>query len=48
MTWSWAGLAFAYWTVANLLPRARANHVWYKQTFADYPPERKALFPGIW
>ena len=47
-TWSVAGLAFAFWTVANLLPRARANHAWYHQTFTDYPPERKALLPGIW
>ena len=47
-TWSLAGLAFAFWTVANLLPRARANHTWYRQTFADYPPERKALLPRIW
>ncbi|OGO00929.1 MAG: 3-oxo-5-alpha-steroid 4-dehydrogenase [Chloroflexi bacterium RBG_13_52_12] len=47
-TWSIPGLAFAFWTVANLMPRARANHAWYRQTFADYPPERKALLPGIW
>ncbi len=47
-TWSVAGVAFAFWTIANLLPRARANHEWYKNTFPDYPPERKALLPGIW
>jgi protein-S-isoprenylcysteine O-methyltransferase Ste14 len=47
-TWSLPGLAFALWTVANLLPRARANHAWYRRTFPDYPPERKALLPGIW
>ena len=47
-TWSLPGLAFAFWTVANLLPRARANHAWYRQTFPDYPPERKALLPRIW
>lgn len=47
-TWSLPGLVFAFWTVANLLPRARANHAWYKATFPDYPPERKALVPGIW
>ena len=47
-TWSLPGLAFAFWTVANLLPRARANHEWYKATFPDYPPERKALLPHIW
>jgi len=47
-TWSWPGMVFAFWTIANLLPRARANHAWYKATFPDYPPERKALFPLVW
>ena len=47
-TWSLPGLAFAFWTVANLLPRARAHHAWYRGNFPDYPPERKALVPGLW
>jgi len=47
-TWSLPGLAFALWTLANLAPRARANHIWYHQHFGDYPAERKALIPGIW
>jgi 3-oxo-5-alpha-steroid 4-dehydrogenase 1 len=47
-TWSLPGLAFAFWTAANLIPRARAHHAWYRRTFPDYPPERKALLPGIW
>jgi 3-oxo-5-alpha-steroid 4-dehydrogenase 1 len=47
-TWSLPGLAFAVWTAANLVPRARANHRWYRQQFADYPRERKALVPGLW
>jgi 3-oxo-5-alpha-steroid 4-dehydrogenase 1 len=47
-TWSLPGLVFAFWTIANLLPRARANHAWYKANFPDYPPERKALLPGVW
>jgi 3-oxo-5-alpha-steroid 4-dehydrogenase 1 len=47
-TWSLAGLAFAVWTAANLIPRAKSNHDWYKETFADYPEERKALVPGLW
>ncbi len=46
--WSLPGLAFAFWTVANLLPRARAHHAWYRENFPDYPPERKALVPGLW
>lgn len=47
-TWSLSGLAFAFWTVANLLPRARANHAWYRRSFANYPPERKVLIPKVW
>lgn len=47
-TWSLAGLAFAAWTIANLAPRARSNHRWYREQFADYPPERKALLPYLW
>ena len=47
-TWSLSGLAFAAWTAANLAPRARANHRWYLETMPDYPPERKALLPGVW
>jgi 3-oxo-5-alpha-steroid 4-dehydrogenase 1 len=47
-TWSLPGLGFLLWTVANLAPRARANHLWYRDRFADYPPARKALLPGLW
>jgi 3-oxo-5-alpha-steroid 4-dehydrogenase 1 len=47
-TWSLPALAFAFWTAANLVPRARAHHAWYRRTFPDYPPERKALVPGLW
>jgi protein-S-isoprenylcysteine O-methyltransferase Ste14 len=47
-TWSLPGLAFAIWTAANLVPRARANHIWYREHFSDYPTERKALMPGVW
>jgi hypothetical protein len=47
MCWNLAGLSFAVWTVANLLPRAIAHHRWYRQKFADYPPNRKAVIPGI-
>jgi len=45
MTWSSPALAFAIWTLVNLLPRALHHHKWYKETFADYPVTRKALFP---
>ncbi len=47
-TWSLPGLAFAAWTLANLVPRARAYHAWYNEHFPDYPPERRALVPGVW
>jgi 3-oxo-5-alpha-steroid 4-dehydrogenase 1 len=47
-TWSLAGLAFSVWTAANLIPRAYANHQWYREQFPDYPVKRKALIPGIW
>ncbi|NJL13495.1 MAG: DUF1295 domain-containing protein [Microscillaceae bacterium] len=48
MTWSWPGLTFALWTVANLAPRAWANHCWYQQKFREYPAQRRALLPFIW
>lgn len=47
MTWSLAGLAFALFTFCNLAPRALSNHRWYREQFADYPPQRKALIPGL-
>ena len=46
-TWSLAGLAFAIYTVANLGPRAISHHTWYRKTFPDYPPGRKALLPFL-
>jgi protein-S-isoprenylcysteine O-methyltransferase Ste14 len=46
-TWSWAGLAFALYTIANLAPRAVTHHRWYRSTFPDYPPERRALVPYL-
>jgi protein-S-isoprenylcysteine O-methyltransferase Ste14 len=47
-TWSLPGIAFLVWTAANLIPRARSNHQWYKNKFANYPKERKALIPAVW
>jgi 3-oxo-5-alpha-steroid 4-dehydrogenase 1 len=46
-TWSWAGLAFALYTVANLAPRAVAHHAWYRRHFPAYPKRRRALIPRI-
>ncbi len=47
MCWNLAALSFAVWTVANLLPRALAHHRWYREYFAEYPADRKAVFPGL-
>jgi 3-oxo-5-alpha-steroid 4-dehydrogenase 1 len=47
-TWSVAGLSFAIWTAANLIPRARSHHHWNQRHLPGYPPNRKALIPGIW
>lgn len=46
-TWSPAGLAFFVYAAANLGPRALSNHRWYRERFDDYPPDRKALIPGV-
>jgi 3-oxo-5-alpha-steroid 4-dehydrogenase 1 len=45
--WSLPSLAYALWGAANLLPRALANHRWYRESFPDYPRERRALVPGL-
>lgn len=47
MLWNLAGVSFLIWTVSNLLPRALHHHKWYKEKFADYPKERKAVFPFL-
>ncbi len=46
-SWSLAGLAFVAFTAANLVPRALSSHRWYKEKFADYPTNRKAVIPYI-
>ena len=47
LTWSLAGVAFALFTLCNLAPRAISNHRWYRERFAEYPVERRILFPGL-
>lgn len=48
-TWSLAGVAFAVYTAANLVPRAATHHTWYQEKFGDeYPPERRRLIPFLW
>ena len=46
-TGSVAGLAFAAFTAANLIPRAIAHHRWYRQRFPEYPADRRALIPYL-
>ena len=46
-SWSLAGLAFAVFTAANLAPRAVSHHRWYRETFPDYPGNRRALIPFV-
>jgi hypothetical protein len=46
-TWSLPSAAFALWTTANLAPRARSHHRFYRQRFPDYPKDRSALVPGL-
>ena len=47
LCWSLPAFSFFIWTFCNLVPRALAHHKWYKSHFADYPAERKAVFPYI-
>lgn len=46
-SWSLAGVSFVFFTMANLVPRALANHRWYQETFSDYPRDRKAVIPYV-
>ena len=47
MTQAPAAWVFLLWTLANLVPRAISHHRWYRQTFPDYPPSRRAFLPFI-
>lgn len=46
-TWSLAGLSFAVFTAANLVPRAVSHHRWYREQFPDYPAGRRAVVPFV-
>ncbi len=47
LTWSPAGLAFAVYSTANLLPRGIDHHAWYRERFPAYPPARRAVIPFV-
>ena len=40
--------AFAFFTFANLAPRAVQYHQFYKTNFKNYPKQRKAYIPFVW
>lgn len=48
MAWNLPALTFMVWTYANLVPRAKNHHDWYRMHFADYPKERKIIFPFVY
>jgi 3-oxo-5-alpha-steroid 4-dehydrogenase 3 / polyprenol reductase len=35
------------WVITNQLSNALLCHKWYKETFSDYPAERKAFIPFV-
>ncbi len=48
LTWSLAGVVFAVWTCANLIPRANAIYKRYKYEFGDKVGNRKRVIPFIY
>lgn len=50
LTWSWAGVVFAWWTFANLAPRANALYHKYEDMFGDdfKKERRKRIIPFIY
>jgi steroid 5-alpha reductase family enzyme len=47
MSWSLSAFSFFIWTLSNLVPRALDHHIWYRNSFPDYPLARKAVIPFI-
>lgn len=49
-SWSWAGVVFVWWTVANLAPRAASLHKRYEKEFGHEFTDlrRKKIFPFIY
>lgn len=47
LSWNYASLSFAVWTIVNIVPRSLDHHKWYKAKFIDYPEKRKAVFPFL-
>ncbi len=47
LTWSKAGFAMAAISVATLVPRGYSHLLWYRRTFREYPPSRRAVIPFL-
>lgn len=47
LTWALPGVVIVLITAGNLIPRALGTHRWYREKFADYPTDRKALVPFL-
>ena len=47
LTWSLPALAFAIWSISNVIPRSLDHHKWYKNNFKNYPKDRKAVIPYL-
>lgn len=48
LTWSWAGAVFAWWTAANLIPRADRIYHRYREMFGEQVGKRKRIIPFIY
>ena len=48
LSWSAAGAVFAWWTFANLVPRANAIYHRYQQEFGTQMGKRKRIFPFLY
>ena len=48
MAWNLPAFTFMFWTMANLIPRAKNHHDWYHKKFSDYPVERKVVIPFVY
>jgi len=47
LSWNFASLSFAVWTIVNIMPRSLDHHKWYHAKFNDYPKKRKAVIPFL-
>lgn len=48
LTWSLAGVVFAVWTCANLIPRANSIYIKYKNEFGNKIGNRKRIIPFLY